>query len=754
MRLIKNQNTNNRSIIGNGVKFNPATGITTIPGDSLLSPTGDTSQRPTGVDGYLRFNTDYGKLEYYYDDSWRFVGSGGSDGVIVTQTLYSGFNQFDKLFGPLDAGDPSYFVNPATDRTLVFVEQLYQGPFIDYSVVENPVERGVGGEIQPHKIVNGKEYMILDAGTTPFSSFGAANNDLHTVFTASYTTSVGNLVTMTNPNMQQDDNFGYDIDASETYIVIGAPLENDTVNTEADSGAVYLYNHMGNMLYKVINPRTYGTGQDDWFGSSVAINESTYFAVGCYREDTATSGGNQSGRAYLYDQNAMTGAPAYTFTNPNAGQDNEQDHFGYSVGLSNLYFIVGAPLADENAPNTASGKAYMYALSNPNADPIVLDNPVTFADGGTSFGEMVDINEHYAIVAAPAMSLAYIYDVETGDLLHTLTNPTGDAGDNFGFSVNMSDDYAIIGAPGAEGETGNPNSGKAYVYHITGPTPATPLYTLTNPNLYLPDTDDQFGFKVAISNTFAVVSSHNEDEAGTTNTGRTYVYDMSDGLLVNPILNPNASGTGDNDNYGSSLAVTSNKVIAGAYNEDNGAITGTGTVYSSQIDGKPIGTGVCRETGSYVLFTKSLNVAPVTKTRDIDGKVTIDFDFTVNNLKITLIYNVQTELLGVTDANKWTFARTININGDALGSVAIDGTQDVTLTLQVIDDSHSHDFRHALVSGNLAEPFQASSFQLQDWNITKENNDIIFVYNGTKVAKIGSDGTFSAISNIVGNTTI
>ena len=99
MRLIKNQNTNNRSIIGNGVKFNPATGITTIPGDSLLSPTGDTSQRPTGVDGYLRFNTDYGKLEYYYDDSWRFVGSGGSDGVIVTQTLYSGFNQFDKLFG-------------------------------------------------------------------------------------------------------------------------------------------------------------------------------------------------------------------------------------------------------------------------------------------------------------------------------------------------------------------------------------------------------------------------------------------------------------------------------------------------------------------------------------------------------------------------------------------------------------------------------------------------------------------------------
>jgi len=751
MRLIKRQTTNNRSIIGNGIKYNPDSGITTIPGQSILSPSGTTDDRPTGVDGYLRFNTDYGKLEYYYDNSWRFVGSGGADGAIVTQTLYSGFNKFDKLFGPLDAKDAAYFVNPATDRTLVFVEQLYQAPFVDYTISENPIERGIGGEVLPHKIVNGKEYMILDAGTTPFTAFGSSNNDLHTIFTANYTVSTSTEITITNPVAEAESQFGYDVDASETYIVVGCPKEDESAII-TDSGSTYIFNHAGNQIYKVINPTSYGTANNDHFGSAVAINESTYFAVGCYREDTATSTGNMSGRVHIYDLNSMTGAPSTSLTNPNAGGVNEEDWFGYDVDLSESYLIVGAPNAD--GLSGTEGKAYIYALDNLANGPIILNNPLGVGSGTPlNFGKAVAINEHYAMVSSHNDTV-YIFDVETGDLLHTLTGSQDGLDEKFGHSLDVSNDYLIVGAPDADGETGNTKSGRAYVYHITGPVPNEPLYTLINPNLYLPDTEDQFGYRVSISDTYAVVTSHNEDEAGVTNTGRAYVYDIADGSMVTHILNPNASGTGDDDNYGTAVAVTLNKVIAGAHSEDNGATLGTGTVYSTQIDGKPTGTGVCRETGSYVMFTNSLNIAPVTKTRQEDGEVQINFDFAVNNLKITLVYNVQTELLGVSQSDKWTFARTINVNGDALGNVTIDGTQDVTLTLQVIADSHTHDYRHALVSGNLAEPFAASSFQLQDWNITKENNDIIFVYNGTKVAKIGSDGTIGAINNVVGNTTI
>lgn len=43
-------------------------------------------------------------------------------------------------------------------------------------------------------------------------------------------------------------------------------------------------------------------------------------------------------------------------------------------------------------------------------------------------------------------------------------------------------------------------------------------------------------------------------------------------------------------------------------------------------------------------------------------------------------------------AAKWATARTITLNGDASGSVSIDGSANVTLTVAVADDSHTHAF--------------------------------------------------------------
>ena len=48
----------------------------------------------------------------------------------------------------------------------------------------------------------------------------------------------------------------------------------------------------------------------------------------------------------------------------------------------------------------------------------------------------------------------------------------------------------------------------------------------------------------------------------------------------------------------------------------------------------------------------------------------------------------------VTSAGKWTTARSISLGGDATGSVSIDGSSNVTLTVAVVDDSHTHDGRY------------------------------------------------------------
>jgi len=44
----------------------------------------------------------------------------------------------------------------------------------------------------------------------------------------------------------------------------------------------------------------------------------------------------------------------------------------------------------------------------------------------------------------------------------------------------------------------------------------------------------------------------------------------------------------------------------------------------------------------------------------------------------------------VSSANSWSTARTITLSGDATGSVSIDGTQNVTLGITVVNDSHDH----------------------------------------------------------------
>ncbi|URQ03502.1 tail fibers protein [Vibrio phage PVA23] len=52
------------------------------------------------------------------------------------------------------------------------------------------------------------------------------------------------------------------------------------------------------------------------------------------------------------------------------------------------------------------------------------------------------------------------------------------------------------------------------------------------------------------------------------------------------------------------------------------------------------------------------------------------------------------------NADKWTTARTLNLSGDASGSVSWDGSSDVTLNVTVADDSHTHDTRYVQKAGD------------------------------------------------------
>ena len=373
-----------------------------------------------------------------------------------------------------------------------------------------------------------------------------------------------------NPTTFYQDQFGSSVAISGNYAIVGAIGEDGGGD---DSGKVYIYNvTTGALLFTLNNPNPYSTGTYDWF-SEVAVS-GDYAIVGAYGEGEA--GNNYSGKAYIF--NVTTGALVHTLNNPNAYDTSANDEFGYEVAMSGNYAIVGVRLEDD-AGGTSSGKAYIFNVTT-GALVHTLNNPNAYdTSAGDAFGMSVAISDNYAIIGATgeddaggtSSGKAYIFNVTTGALVHTLDNPNAygtSANDQFGSSVAISGNYAIVSTY-LEDDAGGTSSGKAYIFNVT--TGAL-VHTLNNPNAYDTSANDLFGSSVAISGNYAMVGAYKEHDADGFNSGKAYIFDVTTGALVRTLNNPNAYSAGgttlsDGDVFGSSVAVSANYAIVGASGE-------------------------------------------------------------------------------------------------------------------------------------------------------------------------------------------
>ena len=61
----------------------------------------------------------------------------------------------------------------------------------------------------------------------------------------------------------------------------------------------------------------------------------------------------------------------------------------------------------------------------------------------------------------------------------------------------------------------------------TLPLYLTPIQTYNNPNAYGTSADDYFGYSVAISGNYAIVGAYGEGDAGGTDSGKVYLYNLN-----------------------------------------------------------------------------------------------------------------------------------------------------------------------------------------------------------------------------------
>lgn len=179
---------------------------------------------------------------------------------------------------------------------------------------------------------------------------------------------------------------------------------------------------------------------------------------------------------------------------------------------------------------------------------------------------------------------AYLFDVETGGLLHTLSNPTPDRTDQFGEAVTLSESFAIVGA--ARDDTANTNSGSVYVFDTTT---GTMLRTLDNPDA---GRSDQFGNALSLSGDTVLVGA-SRDDGSSNNTGVAFLFDAPTGKLMQTLNNPSPNS---NDRFGSSVAIDGETVLIGASRDDTtGRDSGAAFIYSSadfQVASVPVPSGL------------------------------------------------------------------------------------------------------------------------------------------------------------------
>jgi len=308
------------------------------------------------------------------------------------------------------------------------------------------------------------------------------------------------------------DYFGYAVSISGDYAIVGAIGDG---SKGIYTGAAYIFKREGSRWVREAKLTASDGAGFAFFGHTVSIS-GDYAIVGAYGDDDK---GSSSGSAYIFKRE---GSRWVTEAKLTASDGGAYDYFGLSVSISGDYAIVGACGDDDKG--SSSGSAYIFKRKG----STWIRQVKLAGDDGVAydyFGYAVSISGDYATVGAYGdddkggnSGSAYIFKREGSIWLQQIKLTAGDgaAADYFGYAVSISGDYAIVGAYGDDDK--GSFSGSAYIFKREGSI-WTEWAKLT---AYDGVASDYFGYAVSISQNYAIVGAHFDDDKGS-NSGSAYV---------------------------------------------------------------------------------------------------------------------------------------------------------------------------------------------------------------------------------------
>lgn len=293
----------------------------------------------------------------------------------------------------------------------------------------------------------------------------------------------------------------------------------------------------------------------DLFGYAVAASGDTV-VISAKSESSSATGvnGNQalnslplSGAAYVFVRDGATWSQQAYLKASNTGSI---DAFGRSVAISGDTIVIGADLESSNATGVNGNQA---------------DNSAEFSGAAYVFVRNGTIWSQQAYLKAS----------------------NTEERDNFGVSVAVSGDTIVVGAhtedssaTGVDGDQTDNSAtyaGAAYVFVRSGTSWSQQAY-LKASNA---ESGDFFGRTVAVSGDTVLVGADHEESGATgvngnqssnntSNAGAAYVF-VRNGTTWTQQAYLKASNTGEGDSFGSSVAVSGNTLLVGAFSENSSA---------------------------------------------------------------------------------------------------------------------------------------------------------------------------------------
>ena len=366
---------------------------------------------------------------------------------------------------------------------------------------------------------------------------------------------------------QENDLFGLSISISGDFAIVGAP---GVSHSGTRSGAAYIFIRDGSGWTEQVKLTADNAEAYDGFGGSVSIS-GDYAIVGASGDD---DGGSNAGAAYIFKR---VGSDWLKQAKLSAGDAAANDSFGVRVSISGDRAIISAPYNDHY-----HGAAYIFARNGSDW----TEQAKLSADDGSGFiyfGYSVGISGGYAIVGAPGddgfgrlSGSAYIFKHEGSGWVKQAKLAGNDtaAYDFFGDSVAIDGNFCIVSAVG--NDAAGPESGSAYIFKRDDSV------WVEHGKLTAGDAaaSDYFGDSVSIDGNFCIVGAHRKNDAGQ-NTGAAYIF-KNIGTAWIEYSKLTASDQRPDQYFGFSTAISGNYIAVGAP-QDNDYGDNSGSAYFNTI---------------------------------------------------------------------------------------------------------------------------------------------------------------------------